>query len=700
MVSRLRALNPLRHETLTLLEAGLLGLFFIQALRFVIGMLYSRTASASLVSAYPRGSLSADLPGLVDPAIVSQEIALLGLVLALPLLTLLLGRVRLLFVPAVLLLAGGRLLLVVDGGSLTPTMGALLAVAGGLLYVGLLIRQRLTLLPYFFLLGLGIDGLFRAYGNTLDPSVTPAYAGVQTALSAVAVLLSLLTALPAPPRDPGQRGTLSLWSALGLGGMLFLQLSLLALPNAISGRADADYTTFVPAVTAATLLPLIPFVRRQARAIIAPFDATTRGWVWLVVTLLLVVIGLRVQRINLGSAEVAVGGAALVLAQFLMSMVWWWFATPQGERKRSWSGLWLVFTPLIFGLLVTADLFTYEYAFVRNFAPPFDVLNPVVPPLLRGFRDLGLLVALLAAFLALLPMIQAGQQIPWRGSRGRVSLLALLLVSAATAAAAVLSRPPLIQPVLNVPVLRVGTYNIHGGYSEFFQFDLEALASTIERSGVEVVLLQEAEAGRLTSFGVDQTLWLARRLQMDRRFFPTTEGLHGLAVLSRVPIVFDDGVLIPGVDRQTGLQRVQIRPDESAVTLYNTSLGFLLQGSSITEQERNQRDQLNLILATLETHIRLDYGGQPGRMILGGTFHNVPDSPLMQMLARTGFIDPFAGTNPDLSATLVRVDRQARVDYLWLWSQSLSSTGNGVIASAASDHRLAFAGVQIRRGQP
>jgi len=185
---------------------------------------------------------------------------------------------------------------------------------------------------------------------------------------------------------------------------------------------------------------------------------------------------------------------------------------------------------------------------------------------------------------------------------------------------------------------------------------------------------------------------------MDRRFFPTIEGLQGLAVLSKVPIVFDDGMIIPGVDRDTGLQRVQIRPDESALTLYNTSLGFLLQGNSVEDQESNQRDQLSKILATIEEHIKTDYRGQLGRAILGGTFNNVPDSPLLQKLAVTGFLDPFAGSNLELSATLVRVDRKARFDYLWVWRLGLTPIGSNVMMdSAASDHRLAFVAVQIRQ---
>src|SRR5690349_15105377 len=103
MLKRLNALNPLRYDFLVVVEAGLIGLFFIQALRYLVGMLYSRTASASLVSAYARGTLNPNTPGLVDPAIVSQEIALLGLVIALPLLTLILGRVRYMFIAAALM---------------------------------------------------------------------------------------------------------------------------------------------------------------------------------------------------------------------------------------------------------------------------------------------------------------------------------------------------------------------------------------------------------------------------------------------------------------------------------------------------------------------------------------------------------------------------------------------------------------------
>ncbi|PJF20741.1 MAG: hypothetical protein CUN56_14635, partial [Phototrophicales bacterium] len=110
-----------------------------------------------------------------------------------------------------------------------------------------------------------------------------------------------------------------------------------------------------------------------------------------------------------------------------------------------------------------------------------------------------------------------------------------------------------------------------------------------------------------------------------------------------------------------------------------------------------QQQQLNQIFSIIEHHITNDYGGQLGRAVLGGTFNNVPNSPLIQTIQATNFNDTFAGANIINSATLVRTGVQARLDYLWLWEQTLPSNGNGVIDSNASDHRLAFVEVLLRR---
>jgi endonuclease/exonuclease/phosphatase family metal-dependent hydrolase len=248
--------------------------------------------------------------------------------------------------------------------------------------------------------------------------------------------------------------------------------------------------------------------------------------------------------------------------------------------------------------------------------------------------------------------------------------------------------------------MRIASYNLHGGFDEFYNFDLDAIAAAIQQSGANIVLLQEVGGGRITQFGVDEPLWLARRLGMDRRFFPTNEGLHGLAVLSSVPIAFDDGELLTSLGQQTGLQRVQIQPDPGVViTLYNTRLEYLLEFGSqntLEEQEQAQQVQLNEMFNIIASH---HPGGVLGRTVLGGTFNNVPDSPLMQQLRASGFSDPFAGYPLELGATLVRSGvPHAVFDYIWLRNLPIGE-GALVLDSAASDHRLAVVSVVIERTQ-
>lgn len=690
MLRRLR----LQPQTLMLLEAGLIGLFFIQALRFLVAMVYSRVAGAAAALGLQALGVEPLTNSAPDPAVVSSEVTFLVYMLALPLLAVVLGRIRPIIVIAAAIVAAGRAMMFGSAG-LTETSAAALVVGGGLMYLAMLVRDRVQLVPYFFVIAIAADGLFRAVGNTLDPSWSPAYEQVQIALSIAAVILAVVAYLwddrQERPDVPAPRyGLLPFWGGIGLGGLLFIELALLALPNAVAGRADADYTTFVPFITLATLLPIIPFVRSRVRSFLGLFEGSVRGWLWMLLVILLIVFGTRFQG--------AVAGAALVIAQFGVSMMWWWLARPRGEKERSFGGLWLILGILIFGLLVLGDNFTYEYAYVRNLSGSLSFLNDVIPPLLRGFRGLGLGLLLLGVFLAALPMTQTQRRIPWTSGSLPLSLFTLLVAAAATVGAAYAARPPVVPGIRGVENTRIGTYNIHSGFDEFYNYDLEAVARTIQQSGADVVLLQEVDAGRATSFGVDQTLWLARRLGMDRRFYPTNEGLFGLAVLSRMPIAFDDGELLTSPGQQTGLQRVQLQPEQGVViTIYNTWLEYLLEVTSedaLEEQQQAQQVQLNEIFTIIARH---HPGGVLGRTVLGGTFNNVPDSPLLQQVRAAGFSNPFAGYPLELGATLVRSGvTRAVFDYLWLRSLPVDE-GALVLDTSASDHRMAVVGVLIER---
>src|SRR5690606_38300932 len=419
MLKRLR-LDP---QILMLLEAGLIGLFFIQALRFLVGMVYSRVAGASAALGLQALGVEPINPNAPDPAVVSSEVTFLVYMLALPLLAVVLGRLRPLIVVAAVLVAGGRLMMSGAYG-LTPTSAAALTVAAALMYLAMLIRDRAQLVPYFFVFAIGADQLFRAAGNTLDPSWSPAYANIQMILSIVAVVIVLLAfvwdsrgerpELPAP-----RYGLLPFWGGIGLGGLLFIELALLALPNAIAGRADTDYTTFLPFVTLATLLPIVPFVRARARSFVGLFEGSVRGWLWMLLVILLVVFGTRFRGV--------IAGGALVIAQFGVSMMWWWLVRPRAGRERSFGGVWLLLAMIVFGMLVVGDNFSYEYAYVRNLTGNLSFLNNTIPPLLRGFRGLGLGVLLFGVFLAALPMTQTQRRIPWTSGPLALSFVAALV---------------------------------------------------------------------------------------------------------------------------------------------------------------------------------------------------------------------------------------------------------------------------------
>lgn len=679
------ALNRLR----SIIEAGLVGLFFVQALRAAVGLLYSRLASASIYPVIDPSLVDPAIPGLISPAVVRGELVLLAWMVALPVITIAVGRWRGTLFLAGLAVAASRLVMSLDSAQVSMAAGAILTIGASLIYFAVMVRHRLAHLPYAFVIGFTVDQLLRAVGNTLDPSIfSPAYPTIQIVLSAVLALLAIINAvrpLVFAPQD--ERGLITIWGALGFGSLLFLELALLASPNAVAGRAGYDYTVVVPLLIAATALPLVPVVQRMARGFVSLFDPSAQGWVWMLLLVLLVVVGTRVQG--------AVGAIALVIAQLIATLTWWWLARPQAEKERNFSGLWLVIGVLVFALLVAFDLFTYEYAYVRDFSGDAAFLSRIVSPLLRGFRGLGLAVIIFSVLIASLPVIASRRRAAWGGGIGLYSLLTLLVVAVASVVGMIVSRPRIIQPFNNAAELRVGTFNIHAGFNEFFHYDLEATADAILRSGADVIMLQEVEAGRLTSFGVDQTLWLARRIGMDRRFYPTNEGLQGLAVLSKAEIVLADGYPLTSVGQQTGLQRVRIRPDEGEITLYNTWLGVLLEGvggGTVGQQEQDQRRQLEEILRIINSHGQNSLTGV-GRVVMGGTFNNVPGSDLVQRVLSLNWVsDPFGEQPSATSNTFVQTVRRARLDYIFT---NLLALGAVVVDTPASDHRMAVVGLSL-----
>ena len=261
---------------------------------------------------------------------------------------------------------------------------------------------------------------------------------------------------------------------------------------------------------------------------------------------------------------------------------------------------------------------------------------------------------------------------PSAAPRGRVwpSLAAGAAVWLLATAWAVGPRPALAPAA---DTLRIATYNIHYGFNTQWNLSLEEQAQAIARSGADVVVMQEVDTGRLTSFGIDNALWLARRLGMETVYLPTVEKTTGIALLTRLKLVESGGQLLPSEEEPTGIVRGTVLLAGAPLPVHGVWLG-------LREEERARQ------LATA-----LDFVGN-GRAVLGGDMNAEPDSPVYAGMLQAGFQDPFVVGGFRPLPTDPAVNPHKRIDYVWI--RGLKPVEAQVSDSLASDHRLVVIGVE------
>lgn len=649
-----------------------MGLFFVQAVRFLYGTLYAHIGSVDQLSrTVNTGSVGAT-PGFVNVGDVQIELILAGIAILLPLSVLLFGRFGTL-VAAVS--AAGRVYMTFGGHTMLGVIGAVAAAGGGALYAAVLARRRADQLPFMFVIGFGVDQVIRAYGNTTDLTWDGRFLATQAGLSLILFLVTALNlALEGrerrnPDYQPPPKTQIAGWGAVALGGLLYLEFAVLGLPNTLARRAGGDGIVIAPYLVAATLLPLVPAIRELARRFLVIFDAQWRGWVWFLLTGLLFVVGYRFQG--------PPSAIALLVAQFLLCLSWWWLVQP-AEGRGNFSGAALSIGLILFLVLTGADYFTYDYAFVRGLQEPFGGM-------VRGFRGLGLGIVIVAVLLVNLPAIVARKRLPFRGGGFAESAFILFLVAVAGGVTYSFASPVFVQPPARSDRLRIVTLNLHGGYSLYFDQNLSEIANEIQKNGADIVLLQEVETGRMVSYGIDQVAWLAQAVGMQADYFPTNEALQGMAILTRLPIQTRQTQLLTSIGKQTGIQYVQLRTiDGGILNIYNTQLGLLLRDSS-RDAESQQQDQLRQ-LDEIFSLIAGNDPGLPNRTVLGGTFNNTPGSDVYQKLAAY-FSDPFSGLAAEKAITWKLINNvTSRVDYLWL--RNVTSLSAGVSELQATTHNM------------
>jgi endonuclease/exonuclease/phosphatase family metal-dependent hydrolase len=221
--------------------------------------------------------------------------------------------------------------------------------------------------------------------------------------------------------------------------------------------------------------------------------------------------------------------------------------------------------------------------------------------------------------------------------------------------------------------LRIATYNVHYGFDTQWNLSLEGQAQAIARSRADVVVLQEVDTGRLTSFGIDDALWLARRLGMEAVFLPTVEKTTGIALLTRLKLTESGGQLLPSELEPTGIVHGTALLGGAPLPIHGIWLG-------LSEAERAR-----------QLPMALDFIGS-GRAVLGGDMNAEPDSAVYERMLQVGFQDPFVAGGFEPLPTDPAVNPHKRIDYVWI--RGLKPTEAQVSDSLASDHRLVVVGIE------
>lgn len=607
-------------KLLRTVQATALLLFLLQSVRVLFSVLFGVIYDTVFEESFPLAR--------VGVIVVAMVVAFLA-----PLVGPLRRRERMLWGLS-LLAALARVPVTLNLPSVRLWASLVVIAAVGLYLVGLL-RWYPHCFPLALVGGLVVDQLLRTAGSTFDLSLRPWWWPVQLALAAgVGFVGWRIQAISEEDESPPMR--LGLGGGLAIGALLFIETSLLDFPNGLARWSGTPYAAAAPLLMAVTLLPLFPWPRRPARRFLS-------GPLGGLALLFLVMAGLAAGRIVGGGG----GLIALLVSQFLLLLIPFDLMTDTDAKRRTRLPLALGF--LLFLVLNFALAFTFTY--------PYTV---------EAFRGMGLPVMLVAGAVAALPALRRRPAPIADGAEG-ASLRRWLYAGLIVAAVAFIASPCPKSWQEAGPV-RVGTYNIHYGYNTTWQLNLEQMARTIEESGADVVMLQEVDACRITSYGVDNAFWLGRRLGMRAIYQPTLEQLSGIALLTRFPVDATDGALLDSELEQTGIVYTRLEIEGAAVHAYGTWLGL-----DPEERARQLTDALEFV-------------DQTSPALFGGDLNSVPESPIYERLGAADLTDPFAALGLEAPPTSPAIEPRHRVDYVW--GRGLTPTDAAVLDSLASDHRM------------
>jgi len=596
-------------------------LFYMQALRVafsvLFGVIYDEIFEGPMTAWLAVSSLLL-LAALLAPAITSRTPARIWLGIA------------------AIVTSLARIAMTINDAQVRYWSSLVILAAGGIYLGSLLARSRREALRAI-IVALILDQTLRVMGDTYDLGLRPAWLIPQVLWSTLIVVATVvLLRLHKEARE--KEGGLNLLGGLALGGFLFLETSLFSLPNGIARWTNGPYALVAPLLLVVTMLPLIPGVwqgrwLRSLTARLGLIAACMGGLLW----------GYFGSGVGASLALIVAHALALAgLAHLLLN--------PPARSRR--AGGVLALGMLLFMILNFLNAFTFTY--------------PYTLPEMRGMGWVIYLVALAVFALSVGVHRMASEPQPGVELRSWWAALAGLLL---LAAALISVWPQAADPLPEDGRIRLATYNIHYGYDDVWHFTLEDQVQAIKANAVDVIAMQEVDAGRMTSYAVDDAYFLARQLGMNAVYLPAVEHLTGIAVLYRGPIAPTDQRLLSSLQEQTGIIEVSLQTATGDLDFYGVWMGLS------DEDTQRQIDEA------------LEFIGSSSPAAFGGDFNARPDEAVALSVQAGDFIDPFVALGFDPAPpTSPAINPDNQIDYVWL--RGIQPLDAWVADALSSDHRM------------
>jgi endonuclease/exonuclease/phosphatase family metal-dependent hydrolase len=270
------------------------------------------------------------------------------------------------------------------------------------------------------------------------------------------------------------------------------------------------------------------------------------------------------------------------------------------------------------------------------------------------------------------------------------ALSVILLIGTTSGLIVSLAPAPDTTPSDTITIM---TYNIYQGYTPDGLVNLEQIRDTIRDSGADLVGLQEADSGHVSSMNLDSVRWLSTQLGMYSYFGPpSSEQIIGVALLSKYPITSANYHLLSYEELPRVLLETVVRIGTLDLNVFVVHLGL-----SYTDRTTEAEEVMTIVNAATAPKILMgDFNTLPTGEPEPGV--ESPDDTIYQDIS-IYLNDTWTAAgnqlNPVDGYTWPSTNPYERIDYIWVSPDILVLSSAVVSSATGSDHLPVVAGIRF-----